>query len=140
MPLASLEGVIRQLLGWREFTHGLYHHFGEDYSHSNALEAVVPLPEFLHQLGGSGMGCVDTVLSELNERGYAHHIQRLMVLTNLGLMAGWNPQAFTSWFQAQFVDAHHWVMQTNVLGWGFGPMPAALAASPMPLAAATSTR
>ena len=53
---------------------------------------MVPLPQFLHELGGSGMGCVDTVLSELNERGYAHHIQRLMVLTNLGLMAGWNPQ------------------------------------------------
>ena len=118
IPLASLEGVIRQLLGWREFTHGLYHHFGEDYSHSNALEALEPLPEFLHQLGGSGMGCVDTVLGELNERGYAHHIQRLMVLTNLGLMAGWNPQDLTSWFQAQFVDAHHWVMQTNVLGMG----------------------
>ena len=83
VPLASLEGVIRQLLGWREFTHGLYHHFGEDYSHSNALDAVVPLPEFA-SAGGSGMGCVDTVLSELNERGYAHHIQRLMVLTNLG--------------------------------------------------------
>ena len=118
VPLASLEGVIRQLLGWREFTHGLYHHFGEAYSQSNALEAVTPLPEFLHALGGSGMGCIDTVLAELKERGYAHHIQRLMVLTNLGLMAGWDPQALTSWFQAQFVDAHHWVMQTNVLGMG----------------------
>jgi len=118
VPLASLEGVIRQLLGWREFTHGLYHHFGADYPNSNVLEATAPLPSFLENLGGSGMACVDTVLEELAGSGYAHHIQRLMVLTNLGLLAGIEPQALTAWFKAQFVDAHDWVMQTNVVGMG----------------------
>ena len=118
VPLASLEGVIRQVLGWREFTYGLYHHFGAAYPASNALEATAPLPPFLDELGGSGMACVDTVLGELAASGYAHHIQRLMVLTNLGLLAGWSPQALTAWFTAQFVDAHDWVMQTNVVGMG----------------------
>ena len=118
VPLASLEGVIRQLLGWREFTYGLYHHFGAAYPASNALAATAPLPPFLDELGGSTMACVDTVLDELARSGYAHHIQRLMVLTNLGLLAGWSPQALTAWFTAQFVDAHDWVMQTNVVGMG----------------------
>ena len=97
VPLASLEGVIRQLLGGVS-SPGLYHHFGEDYSHSNALEAVVPCRSFCISWG-QWHGLRRHRAGELNERGYAHHIQRLMVLTNLGLMAGWNP-AFTSWFQA----------------------------------------
>ena len=118
VPLASLEGVIRQLLGWREFTYGLYHHFGADYTANNALEARAPVPQFLQELGGSGMGCVDTVLGELKASGYAHHIQRLMVLTNLGLLAGIEPQSLTAWFKAHFIDAHDWVMQTNVVGMG----------------------
>ncbi|OUT74167.1 MAG: cryptochrome/photolyase family protein [Synechococcus sp. TMED19] len=118
VPLASLEGVIRQLLGWREFTYGLYHHFGSQYPTSNALDAKAPLPLFLQELGGSGMGCVDTVLTDLKTSGYAHHIQRLMVLTNLGLLAGLEPQGLTAWFKAHFIDAHDWVMQTNVVGMG----------------------
>ena len=117
VPLASLEGVIRQILGWREYTHGLYHWFGADYGTSNHLEAHTPLPAWLDH-GASGMACMDTVLAELAENGYAHHIQRLMVLANYGLLAGLDPQAFTAWFHRQFIDGYDWVMQTNVLGMG----------------------
>lgn len=130
VPLASLEGCIRQILGWREFTHGLYHHFGPTYPGLNALEADRPLPGFLWQLGGSGMACVDTVLGELAASGYNHHIQRLMVLSNLALIAGWNPQATTAWFRAHYVDAHDWVMQTNVLGMGLWADGGRLASKP----------
>ena len=73
---------------------------------------MVPLPEFLHQLG-QWHRQIDTVLVG-NERGYAHH--PASGAHQFGV-DGWNPK-FTSWFQAQFVDAHHWVMQTNVLGMG----------------------
>ena len=117
-PLASLEGVIRQILGWREYTHGLYHWFGPSYSTHNHFGADAPLPAWLEELGGSGMACMDTVLSEIEATGYAHHIQRLMVLANWGLLAGLNPQAFTTWFSRLFIDGFDWVMQTNVLGMG----------------------
>jgi deoxyribodipyrimidine photolyase-related protein len=118
VPLASLEGVIRQILGWREYTHGLYHWFGPSYSDLNHFQATRPLPAWLEQLGSSGMACMDTVLAELKATGYAHHIQRLMVLANYGLLAGLDPQALTTWFHRQFIDGHDWVMLTNVLGMG----------------------
>jgi deoxyribodipyrimidine photolyase-related protein len=117
-PLASLEGVIRQILGWREYTHGLYWWFGADYAGNNHFEAHAPLPQWLEQLGGSGMACMDTVLGELAANGYAHHIQRLMVLANYGLLAGLDPQALTAWFHRMFIDGYDWVMQTNVIGMG----------------------
>ncbi len=117
-PLAGLEGVIRQILGWREYTHGLYWWFGPDYPARNHFGADQPLPDWLEQLGGSGMACMDTVLGELEASGYAHHIQRLMVLANYGLIAGLDPQAFTAWFSRLFIDGYDWVMQTNVIGMG----------------------
>ncbi len=117
-PLASLEGVIRQILGWREYTHSLYWWFGPDYPQRNHFKAEQPLPHWLENLGGSGMRCMDTVLGELEESGYAHHIQRLMVLANYGLIAGLDPQAFTAWFHRLFIDGFDWVMQTNVIGMG----------------------
>ena len=118
VPLASLEGVIRQILGWREYTHGLYHWLGPTYPQLNHFQASRPLPAWLEQLGCSGMACMDTVLAELKATGYAHHIQRLMVLANYGLLAGLDPQALTTWFHRQFIDGHDWVMQTNVIGMG----------------------
>ena len=118
VPLASLEGVIRQILGWREYTHGLYHWLGPTYPHLNHFQASRPLPAWLEHLGCSGMACMDTVLAELKATGYAHHIQRLMVLANYGLLAGLDPQALTTWFHRQFIDGHDWVMQTNVIGMG----------------------
>ena len=117
-PLASLEGVIRQILGWREYTHALYWWFGADYSQRNHFGADRPLPPWLEELGGSGMACMDTVLGELESSGYSHHIQRLMVLANYGLIAGLDPQAYTAWFHRMFIDGYDWVMQTNVLGMG----------------------
>ncbi|WP_411869156.1 cryptochrome/photolyase family protein [Vulcanococcus limneticus] len=118
VPLASLEGVIRQILGWREYTHGLYHWFGADYPSRNHFGHTAPLPAWFDQLGGSGMACLDTVLGELRVSGYAHHIQRLMVLANYGLIAGLDPAALTAWFHRMFIDGFDWVMQTNVLGMG----------------------
>jgi deoxyribodipyrimidine photolyase-related protein len=118
VPLASLEGVIRQILGWREYTHGLYHWFGDDYTSSNHFGHHAPLPPFFERLGGSGMACLDTTLGAIREMGYAHHIQRLMLLANYGLLAGLEPAALAGWFRRVFIDGFDWVMQTNVLGMG----------------------
>jgi deoxyribodipyrimidine photolyase-related protein len=118
VPLASLEGVIRQILGWREYTHGLYRWFGADYARQNHFAADRPLPPWFDALGGSGLRCLDSVFAEIRVSGYAHHIQRLMVLANYGLLAGLNPQALTAWFHRMFIDGFDWVMQTNVLGMG----------------------
>jgi deoxyribodipyrimidine photolyase-related protein len=76
------------------------------------------------------MNCVDIVLGELSKSGYLHHIQRLMVLGNLGLIAGWDPQAYVAWFTSKFVDAHDWVMQTNVIGMGLWADGGMLASKP----------
>ena len=118
VPLAGLEGVIRQILGWREYTHGLYHWFGPDYPTLNHFGAEAPLPDSFEGLSHSGLHCLDSVFAEVRSSGYAHHIQRLMVLANYGLIAGLNPQALTAWFHRMFIDGHDWVMQTNVIGMG----------------------
>jgi deoxyribodipyrimidine photolyase-related protein len=117
-PLASLEGLIRQILGWREYMHGLYGWFGSDYAASNHFDHRRPLPASFEALGGSGMACLDTVFGEIEASGYAHHIQRLMVIANYGLLAGLEPQALTAWFHRMFIDGFDWVMQPNVLGMG----------------------
>jgi deoxyribodipyrimidine photolyase-related protein len=122
--------VIRQILGWREYTFGLYHWLGPTYPASNHFGAHRPLPPWLEELGCSGMACMDTVLKELRASGYAHHIQRLMVLANYGLIAGLDPQALTDWFQRQFIDGHDWVMQTNVIGMGLFADGGVLASKP----------
>jgi deoxyribodipyrimidine photolyase-related protein len=118
VPLASLEGVIRQILGWREYTHGLYQWFGEEYAGSNHFGHHAPLPPFFERLGGSGMACMDTALETIRDLAYAHHIQRLMLLANYGLIAGLEPAALSDWFRRVFIDGFDWVMQTNVLGMG----------------------
>jgi deoxyribodipyrimidine photolyase-related protein len=118
LPLASVEGVIRQILGWREYMRGLYLVFGEDYAQSNVFEHDLPLPDFFWDARKTDLNCLRCTLSQLEATGYAHHIQRLMILGNFALIAGINPQAIEQWFHAAFIDGYDWVMQTNVLGMG----------------------
>ena len=115
VPLASAEGFIRQVLGWREYVWGLYWQWMPDYATSNGLGATRAVPPAL--LGGrTDMRCVARCVADVEERGFAHHIQRLMVLGNLALLAGVDPQAMTEWMWAGFVDAAEWVMVPNVIG------------------------
>lgn len=118
LALNSVEGFIRQILGWREYMNGIYQWMGADYAQSNWFEHDLPLPSFFWESSGCRMNCLRQVLSQVEETGYAHHIQRLMVLSNFGLIAGVNPQELEDWFHAAFVDAHDWVMIPNVLGMG----------------------
>jgi deoxyribodipyrimidine photolyase-related protein len=129
VPLASAEGFIRQVIGWREYVWGLYWLWMPEYAESNGLGATRPVPPAL--LGQpTKMRCVSRCVSDVDERGFAHHIQRLMVLGNLALVTGINPQAMTEWMWASFVDAAEWVMVPNVVGMSLHADGGAMATKP----------
>jgi deoxyribodipyrimidine photolyase-related protein len=118
LQLNSVEGFIRQVLGWREYMHGLYHYVEEDYSEKNWFNHTQPLPEFFWDASQTDLNCLHQILTQVQRTGYAHHIQRLMVLSNFALIVGISPQEIEAWFHAAFIDAYDWVMQTNVIGMG----------------------
>lgn len=115
--LNSIEGFIRQVIGWREYMHGVYVYMGEDYPDRNYFNHTNPLPGF-YWTGETKMNCLNHILKQVRETGYAHHIQRLMVLNNFALIAGISPQELQDWFHTAFIDGYDWVMQTNVIGMG----------------------
>ncbi len=119
VPLASAEGFVRQVLGWREYVWSLYWHFGPDYRRRNALRANRPIPDWFASLDADRTveaRCLSTVLGGLRERGWVHHIPRLMVLGNYGLQHGLSPAELVEWFHLSFVDGYDWVMLANVVG------------------------
>jgi len=118
-PLSSVEAVVRQIMGWRDWVWHLYWHLGENYaSENNFLEANEPLPAAFLELNGSGVEarCLSHVLDEVSRTGWAHHIQRLMILGNWSLQRGYQPAALSDWFINAFVDGTPWVMPANVVG------------------------
>ncbi len=118
LELNSVEGFIRQVLGWREYIRGIYHCMDDDYQQRNWFNHTEPLPEFYWDSSKTDMNCLHQILTQVQHTGYAHHIQRLMVLSNFALIVGVSPQEIESWFQAAFVDAYDWVMLPNVIGMG----------------------
>lgn len=140
IPLPSAEGFIRQLLGWREFMRHL-HQQTDGYrllepttkpgaprldsetwgipdlegATPNALNANLPLPA-AYWGTPSGLHCIDTVVAQVIDEGWTHHIPRLMVLSNLATLCGFSPRQLTDWFWFSFIDAYDWVVETNVLG------------------------
>ena len=118
IPIASCEGFIRQVIGWREYVYGMYWFLGQDYRENNHLRAERPLLPLFTDPTTTEMNCVRTVVSDIAERGWTHHIPRLMVLSNLALLTGTSPQEFLDWMREVFVDAAEWVMVPNVIGMG----------------------
>ena len=156
LPIASQEGFVRQVLGWREFMHhvhdatdgfrelpdgtrperaespgdaGFERWSGRSWAAPespvrldggacpSALEAETPLPPAFWG-EPSGLACLDTVVSEVWETGYGHHITRLMVLSNLATLLGVSPREVTDWFWVAYANAYDWVVEPNVLGMG----------------------
>ncbi|CAN5223007.1 cryptochrome/photolyase family protein [soil metagenome] len=118
-PLNSVEGYVRQVVGWREWIWSLYWHLPPDYRDANALDAHADLPEWFRSLdAGSEVAanCLASVLRDLREHGWVHHIPRLMVLGNYAMQRGWDPRQVTAWFHEVFVDGYDWVMLPNVTG------------------------
>ncbi|WP_431782672.1 cryptochrome/photolyase family protein [Streptomyces chumphonensis] len=117
-PLNSVEGYVRQVAGWREYMWHLYWHFGPGYRRHNALGHHGRLPGWFTSLdaGAVRARCLSTALAQVRDRGWVHHIPRLMVLGNHALQRGWDPAAVTDWFHRCFVDGYDWVMLPNVIG------------------------
>jgi deoxyribodipyrimidine photolyase-related protein len=118
IPIASAEGFIRQIIGWREYVNGMYWHLGQDYKELNHLSAKRKLLPLFEDKDKTKMNCIKINLADINARGWVHHIPRLMLLSNLALITGTNPQDFLSWMRRVFIDATDWVMVPNVIGMG----------------------
>lgn len=118
VPIESAEGFIRQIIGWREYINGMYWHLGADYRNSNGLSAHRPLLPLFTSSSKTEMNCVRSIVHDVDERAWVHHIPRLMVLSNLALITGTNPQEFLEWMRERFIDASEWVMVPNVIGMG----------------------
>ena len=142
IPLASAEGFIRQIMGWREFMRHIHEqtdgyrlidvrqedskeqgvepqHDADPYAGAKpaALGAAKPLPAVYWGVK-SGLHCIDTVVQQVIDEGWSHHITRLMVLSNLATLCGFSARELTDWFWIAYVDAYDWVVETNVLGMG----------------------
>lgn len=118
VPIESAEGFIRQVIGWREYVNGMYWFLGEDYRSNNQLHASRPLLPLFSDPSKTSMNCVKSIVTDIKDRAWVHHIPRLMVLSNLALITGSNPQEFLDWMRENFVDASEWVMVPNVIGMG----------------------
>jgi deoxyribodipyrimidine photolyase-related protein len=156
VPIASAEGFIRQVIGWREYVWGTYWLWMPEYAHANELGAHRPLPPVFTTMTtgiadtniaadtpttadtdipadpemtadtstapntnlsvGTEMNCVRNAMADIHDYGWTHHIQRLMVIGNLCLIAGVDPWAVTRWMWSSFVDGAEWVMLPNVVG------------------------
>ena len=113
--LSSVEGFIRQILGWREFVRLIHHHRMPEYVNSNSLNAQEDLPNFFWT-GDTEMSCLNDCIQQTLSTGYNHHIQRLMVTGLYTLMLGVNPKQVHEWFLSMYVDAVEWVEMPNVIG------------------------
>jgi deoxyribodipyrimidine photolyase-related protein len=116
-PINSVEGFVRQVLGWREYIYWQYWRLMPDLSEGNAWHAERTLPHFFWD-GQTEMNCLRHAISRALESGYNHHIERLMLICNFCLLAGIHPAAVNEWFLSAYVDAYEWVMVPNVIGMG----------------------
>ena len=116
IPLNSLEGFIRQIIGWREFMAAMYRRHGVTMRTSNFWNFDdEPIPEAFYS-GSTGLPPIDDAIRHALDTGYCHHIERLMLLGNLMLLCGFHPNRIYTWFMELFVDAYDWVMVPNVYG------------------------
>ncbi|MBA3303992.1 MAG: cryptochrome/photolyase family protein, partial [Acidimicrobiia bacterium] len=116
IPLASAEGFLRQVIGWREYVWGIYWLWMPAYRRSNELGADRPLPPAFTGAAGTQLACVAEALGGIHDRAWVHHIQRLMVLANFAMLSGVSPQAMSEWMAISFVDGSEWVMVPNLIG------------------------
>jgi len=118
IPLASAEGFVRQVIGWREFVRAIYWHLMPGLRTANQLGATLPLPAAFWEPERTDAMCLREALASVRDTGYTHHIQRLMVICNYATLAGLDPRPVSHWFWAAFVDAYEWVELPNVVGMG----------------------
>jgi deoxyribodipyrimidine photolyase-related protein len=116
----SIEGFVRQIIGWREWVKGMYDNFYQEDLGYNFFEAKQDLPEYFYfkNLENLDIQPLKEVLEKVENYAYAHHIERLMVLSNYFTLTEVDPKQVFDWFMEMFVDAYDWVMVPNVFGMG----------------------
>jgi deoxyribodipyrimidine photolyase-related protein len=115
VPLNSLEGFVRQVIGWREFVRAVYRTRGVQQRTTNYWKHNRPIPGSFYD-GTTGIEPVDIVIRRVLEMGYCHHIERLMILGNFMLLCDFDPDEVYRWFMEMFIDAYDWVMVPNIYG------------------------
>ena len=116
-PINSVEGFVRQVIGWREYVYWHYWHQMPGLLAANAWNHTRPLPSFFYD-GKTEMNCLSSVIGRVLHTGYSHHIERLMVICNFCMLAGIDPAAVNAWFLEAYIDAYEWVVTPNVIGMG----------------------
>jgi len=117
VPLNSVEGFLRQIIGWREFIRGVYQNHSETQIQSNFFNFSNALSSSWYS-GDTGIPPLDDAINFSNQFGYTHHINRLMVISNLMTLCEVHPQNVYRWFMEMYVDSSEWVMTPNVFGMG----------------------
>jgi len=115
LPLSSVEGFIRQILGWREYIRGIYWSAMPGYEKNNYFNHQRSLPKWFWS-GNTNMNCLANSINQSLDQAYAHHIQRLMVIGNFALLAGIKPEEIHQWYLGIYIDAFEWVELPNTLG------------------------
>ncbi|MBV7267713.1 cryptochrome/photolyase family protein [Winogradskyella luteola] len=115
VPINSIEGFVRQILGWREFIRGVYEAKGTEERTRNFWDFNRKIPTSFYD-GTTGIKPVDDVIKKVLKTGYAHHIERLMILGNFMVLCEFDPDEVYKWFMELFIDAYDWVMVPNVYG------------------------
>ena len=115
VPLNSLEGFVRQIIGWREFIRIVYEREGSKQRTTNYWKFTRKIPASFWK-GTTGIAPIDITIKKVLATGYCHHIERLMVLGNFMLLCEFDPNEVHKWFMEMFVDAYDWVMVPNVYG------------------------
>lgn len=115
VPINSLEGFVRQLIGWREFVRVLYVREGRRQRTTNFWNFDRKIPARFWT-GETGIAPVDIVIGKVLKYGYCHHMERLMVLGNFMLLCEFDPDEVYRWFMEMFIDAYDWVMVPNIYG------------------------
>jgi len=117
IPLNSLEGFIRQIIGWREFIRGIYQNYGDQMVKSNYWNHKNKLTAAWYD-GSTGIEPLDEAIKGAIKYGYTHHINRLMILSNIMNLCNIDPNEIYKWFMEMFIDSSDWVMVPNVYGMG----------------------
>ena len=115
LPIESIEGFVRQIVGWREYVRGIYWHYMPKYSQTNFFNAKNKLPDF-YWTGKTKMNCMKSCIDQTKQEAYAHHIQRLMITGNFALIAGIDPKQVCNWYLSVYADAFEWVELPNTHG------------------------
>ncbi len=114
-PMPSVEGFVRQIIGWREFMRATYEDLGVDMRTTNHWAHHRPMPDAFYT-ATTGIDPIDNTIERILETGYCHHIERLMVLGGFMFLCEIDPEHIYRWFMEMFIDSYDWVMVPNVYG------------------------